>query len=186
MEPLRNFPPLTDDVSISPATRARQTSPKVMNRAARAALFVFVFLMTAVLGPSVGEAKMRRETLTLVTTKGERVIDIEVAETTEEKARGLMFRTSLPDDQGMLFPYSPPQEITMWMKNTYIPLDMVFIRADGVVHRIEVRTEPLSEKVIASNGNVAAVLELAGGAAERLGLAPGDKIVHGHFKTGKR
>lgn len=129
---------------------------------------------------------MRRETLTLVTAAGERQIDIEVAETSEEKAKGLMFRTSLPDTQGMLFPYTPPQEITMWMKNTYIPLDMVFIRADGIVHRIEARTEPFSEKTIASNGNVAAVLELAGGAAQRLGLKPGDKVVHGHFKTGKR
>ena len=124
---------------------------------------------------------MRRESLTLVTAAGEKKIEIEVARTSDEQARGLMFRTSLPDTSGMLFPYSPPRELTMWMKNTYIPLDMVFIRADGVVHRIEVRTEPLSETVISSGGPMAAVLELAGGAAERLGLKPGDRIVYPHF-----
>lgn len=119
---------------------------------------------------------MRHDTLTLVTAGGEKKIDIEVASTTEEQMRGLMFRTTLPDNSGMLFPYAPPRELTMWMKNTYIPLDMVFIRSDGVVHRIEVRTEPLSETVISSGGPMAAVLELAGGAAERLGLKAGDRV----------
>jgi uncharacterized protein len=146
-------------------------------------LLALLLLMAA--APSA-EAKMRRETLTLVTAAGERKIDIEVAETMEEKALGLMFRTTLADTAGMLFPYGSPQELTMWMRNTYIPLDMVFIRADGVVHRIEVRTTPLSEKVIASEGNVTAVLELAGGASERLGLKPGDRVLHSHFKTAKR
>ena len=121
---------------------------------------------------------MRHETLTLVTASGERKIDIEVARSMDEQARGLMFRTALPDTSGMLFPYDPPRELTMWMKNTYIPLDMVFIRADGVIHRIEVRTEPLSEAVISSGGPMAAVLELAGGAAERLGLKPGDRAIY--------
>jgi uncharacterized protein len=127
------------------------------------------------------EAQMQRETLTLVTAKGERKIDIEVARTPDEQAKGLMFRTELADTKGMLFPYSPPRELTMWMRNTYIPLDMVFIRADGVVHRIEVRTEPLSETVISSGAAAAAVLELAGGAAERLGLKAGDRVHHPHF-----
>ena len=72
----------------------------------------------------------------------------------------------------MLFPYKEPRELTMWMHNTYIPLDMVFIRPDGVVHRIEMRAEPMSERMISSEGPVAAVLELAGGAAERLGSRP--------------
>ena len=128
---------------------------------------------------------MRRETLTLETASGPKVINIEVADTAEEKARGLMFRTALPDTSGMLFPYPQPQELSMWMKNTYIPLDMVFIKSDGTVHRIEVRTEPLSERVIGSKGDVTAVLELAGGAAERLGLKAGDKVVHPHFAQKK-
>lgn len=121
---------------------------------------------------------MRREPVTLVTSQGERVIDAEIAVTDNQKARGLMFRTSLPDNEGMLFAYDTPQEITMWMRNTYIPLDMVFIRADGIVHRVEARTEPLSERIISSNGHVTAVLELAGGAADRLGLKPGDTVRH--------
>ena len=122
-----------------------------------------------------------RETLTLVTISGEQTITIEVAQTMDQKAKGLMFRRSLDDRAGMLFPYGQPQEITMWMKNTYIALDMVFIRADGTVHRIEVMTEPFSEATIASSGPVSAVLELNGGAAARLGLTAGDKVRHRVF-----
>ena len=127
------------------------------------------------------EARMRQDSLVLVTASGERKIAIEIAETPDEKALGLMYRTSVPELTGMLFPYGKPQEITMWMRNTYVSLDMVFIRADGVVHRIEANTEPLSERVIASNGDVTAVLELAAGAAARLGLGPGDKVRHAAF-----
>ena len=125
---------------------------------------------------------LRREKLTLQTAQGAHVIDTEVTESVEEKALGLMYRTSLPEKSGMLFMYDAPQEITMWMKNTYISLDMVFIRADGVVHRIEARTEPFSEAIIPSRGDVVAVLELVAGAAERLGLKPGDRVVHPAFK----
>ena len=73
----------------------------------------------------------------------------------------------------------------MWMRNTYIPLDMVFIRPDGVIHRIEARTEPMSERIINSRGPVSAVLELAGGAAERLGIKAGDRVRHPLFGAGK-
>jgi len=125
---------------------------------------------------------MRRETLKLLTALGTHVIDVEIADTLEEKSQGLMFRTRLDDKSGMLFFYKSPQEITMWMRNTYIPLDMVFIRANGTVHRIEARTEPLSEDIIASRGDVTACLELAGGAAERLGLKPGDRVEHRYFQ----
>ena len=107
------------------------------------------------------------------------------AETSEERSLGLMFRNSLPENRGMLFPYGKPKELTMWMRNTYIPLDMVFIRADGVVHRIEARTEPLNDRYINSNGDVLAVLELAGGVAEKIGLQPGDRVRHPLFKGGR-
>lgn len=148
-----------------------------------AALFLFALAMMASIGVGPLEAKMREDRLTLVTKSGEVVIEIEVAQTDQERALGLMYRTALADKKGMLFPYPHPDELTMWMRNTYIPLDMVFIRADGVVHRIERRTEPLSDRVISSNGPVTAVLELAGGAAERLGLEPGDLIRYPHFKA---
>jgi uncharacterized membrane protein (UPF0127 family) len=91
----------------------------------------------------------------------------------------------MPERTGMLFPYERAEEITMWMRNTYIPLDMVFIRKDGVIHRIEEMTQPLSEEIVASKGNVTAVLELNGGAARRLGIKPGDQVVHPAFKPSK-
>jgi hypothetical protein len=149
--------------------------------ARRAALFCVSGMLLMAMWTTWAAAQMKREPVILVTARGEVTIDTEIAETSEQKTLGLMFRTSLADTQGMLFPYGAPQEITMWMKNTFISLDMVFIRADGVVHRIAARTEPLSERVIASNGPVAAVLELAGGAAERLGLKVGDRVRHRHF-----
>ena len=142
----------------------------------RAALLFAAAALCAVLAGPL-DAKMRVDRLWLVTGAGSEVpIDIEVAEAPKEKELGLMFRTELPDNQGMLFAYNPPRELTMWMHNTYIPLDMVFIRPDGVVHRIETRAEPLSDRVISSDGPVAAVLELAGGAAQRLGLKAGDRV----------
>jgi uncharacterized protein len=136
------------------------------------------FMLAA--APNV-DAKMRRETLALITGASEHIIQVEVTSTPEEKAMGLMFRTSLADDAGMLFSYTPPQEATMWMRNTYISLDMIFIRADGIVHRIEAGTEPFSERVIASRGPVSAVLELKAGSAARLGLKPGDRVRHALF-----
>lgn len=126
---------------------------------------------------------MRIDVLKLITASGTHSFQIEVAETAAEKARGLMFRRTLADDAGMLFPYAPPQEATMWMRNTYISLDMVFIRQDGAVHRVESGTEPFSEDVIASNGDVAAVLELKAGTAQRIGLKAGDKVIHKLFGT---
>jgi uncharacterized protein len=147
-----------------------------------AALFVFFLVIATVFMPHVSNAQMKRDTLILVTAAGDRKIDIEVARSVDEQAKGLMFRTSLADTSGMLFPYTPPRELTMWMKNTYIALDMVFIRPDGIVHRIEARTEPLSETIVSSGGPMAAVLELSGGAAERLGLKAGDRVIYPHFK----
>jgi uncharacterized membrane protein (UPF0127 family) len=126
---------------------------------------------------------MRRENMTLHTARGPQVINVEITETVEEKAKGLMFRSKLADNEGMLFAYDRPQEITMWMRNTLIPLDMVFVRPNGVVHRIEAWTRPMSEAIIASQGDVAACLELAGGAAERIGLRPGDRIEHPIFSS---
>ncbi|MFN0219259.1 MAG: DUF192 domain-containing protein [Hyphomicrobium sp.] len=128
-------------------------------------------------------ARMRVERLTVAPASGAepRVFTVEIAGSEQEKAVGLMFRTRLSDSEGMLFNYGRARVITMWMRNTYIPLDMLFIRADGVVHRIEARTEPFSDRIISSGEPVAAVLEIAGGAAERLGLNPGDRVLHPAF-----
>jgi hypothetical protein len=145
-----------------------------------------VALAGLLLAPLSTEAKMREERLWLISGGKEHPIAVEIADTPEQKALGLMFRTSLADDRGMLFPHKPPQEAAMWMRNTYISLDMVFIRGDGVVHRIEARTEPMSERIISSEGPVAAVLELAAGAAQRYGLKPGDRVRHPLFEAGAR
>lgn len=95
---------------------------------------------------------------------------VEVARTPEEQQHGLMGRTSLPPDGGMLFPFEPPKIATFWMKNTLIPLDMIFIRADGTIDRIAENTVPESLAPVASGGEVKAVLELAGGTAATLGI----------------
>ncbi|MGE0768444.1 MAG: DUF192 domain-containing protein [Hyphomicrobiaceae bacterium] len=146
-----------------------------------AALFLFAHLALAFTGAVSLRAEMRTDVIKLITASGTHTFHIEVAETPAEKARGLMFRRTLADDAGMLFPYAPPQEATMWMRNTYISLDMVFIRQDGIVHRVEAHTEPFSEKVIASNGDVAAVLELKAGMARQIQLKAGDKVIHKLF-----
>ena len=96
--------------------------------------------------------------------------NVEVARTSEEQARGLMFRTSLPADGGMIFPFPRPRIASFWMKNTLIPLDMIFIRSDGSIDRIAENTIPESLDPVVSGGEVAAVLELAGGTAAKLGL----------------
>jgi hypothetical protein len=176
--------------SIDTSVGAMQLT--LSSRAASAALLSFVVAacagMTVMLGflTFPASAQLKREQLTLLTARGEIPIEVELAETAEQKQQGLMFRRSLPERSGMLFLYEGSGEITMWMKNTYIPLDMVFIRADGVVHRIEAMTTPFSEEVISSKGTVAAVLELSGGAAERFGLRPGDKVLHRYFGMARR
>jgi uncharacterized membrane protein (UPF0127 family) len=117
-------------------------------------------------------------TLVLKTGSGEHSFNVEVATTNQERAIGLMFRRSLPADAGMLFLYDRAQPAAMWMKNTLIPLDMVFITADGKVHRIEQNTEPFSTELISSEGPVVGVLELNGGAAAKIGLKRGDLVVY--------
>jgi uncharacterized protein len=116
--------------------------------------------------------------LVFKTETGEHSFDIEVMTTNGERAKGLMFRRSLPAKSGMLFVYDRPQAATMWMKNTYIPLDMVFIAEGGAVHRIEANTEPFSTALISSEGDIIAVLELNAGEAARIGLKRGDRAIY--------
>jgi uncharacterized membrane protein (UPF0127 family) len=124
-------------------------------------------------------------TLVLKTETGDHNFNVEVATTREEQALGLMFRRSLPENAGMLFIYQQPQPAVMWMKNTFIPLDMVFIAPDGRVLRIEINTEPFSTAMIPSEGAVSAVLELNAGQADKIGLKRGDKVVYPGLATGQ-
>lgn len=104
------------------------------------------------------------------------VFNVEVARTDAEQDRGLMFRASLPADGGMLFPFQKPRIGSFWMKNTLIPLDMIFIRADGSIDRLAENTIPESLEPVVSGGEVSAVLELAGGTAARLGIDESAKV----------
>ncbi|MBR1220294.1 DUF192 domain-containing protein [Bradyrhizobium sp. U87765 SZCCT0131] len=122
-----------------------------------------------------------RENLEIVTQSGVQVFSVEVMRTDEERARGLMFRQSLPDGQGMLFDFNPEQPVSMWMKNTLIPLDMIFIQSDGRILRIAENTQVQSEKIISSSGPVRGVLEVIAGTAKKLKIRPGDKVAHPLF-----
>ncbi len=119
--------------------------------------------------------------LEIVTKNGVHVFAVEMATTEEEKQTGLMYRKELPDGKGMLFDFSPEQQISMWMKNTFISLDMIFIRADGRILRIAENTEPQSTKIISSGGLAKGVLEVIAGTAQKYGIAPGDRVAHPLF-----
>ena len=106
------------------------------------------------------------------------VFKVWLADTPQRQAQGLMFVRSLPDLRGMLFAYPQPKAISMWMKNTYIPLDMVFINTDGHIQQIVEQTTPHSLDIIRSKDPALAVLEIAGGEAKRLGLHAGQRVVH--------
>jgi uncharacterized membrane protein (UPF0127 family) len=118
--------------------------------------------------------------LIIHSASGEHRFTVEVAGTPEQQERGLMFRTSLAGDRGMIFPYDPPQEASFWMKNTLIPLDMVFIGADGRVVRVAANATPMSLDPIPSGAPVSGVLELRGGRAAELGIRKGDLVTWTH------
>jgi uncharacterized membrane protein (UPF0127 family) len=147
----------------------------------RAWLFV-VASFVALCAVSVGDARAANvQPLEIVTKNGVHVFSVEMATTEQEKETGLMYRKELADGKGMLFDFSPEQEVSMWMKNTYISLDMIFIKADGRILRIAENTEPLSTKIIPSNGPVKGVLEVIAGTAQKYGIKPGDRVGHPLF-----
>lgn len=115
------------------------------------------------------------------TSSGSHSFTVELAESQAQRARGLMHRREMAPDHGMLFDFGADDEVTMWMQNTYISLDMVFLTKDGRVHRIERNTTPLSTKTISSKGPVRSVLELNAGTADRIGLKRGDTVRHTMF-----
>jgi uncharacterized protein len=121
------------------------------------------------------------QTLEIATKSGVQIFSVEMATTEDEKQKGLMYRRELADGKGMLFDFSPEQQISMWMKNTYISLDMIFIRADGRVLRIAENTEPESTAIISSGGLARGVLEVPAGTARKYGIAPGDRVSHPLF-----
>lgn len=144
-----------------------------MGRAALAALFVFSSL---IVGPALGDALFKHRNLKIETSSGPVTFDVEVADTEPKREQGLMFRKKLAANQGMIFLFDEEREIAMWMKNTYISLDMVFIGSDWRIVHIAADTEPLSTDIISSERPSLRVLEIGGGEAQRLGLKVGDAV----------
>jgi uncharacterized membrane protein (UPF0127 family) len=137
----------------------------------RILLFCLLFLVGGT------AAAQQRVSLAIETAAGIRhEFQVEIADTPESKAQGLMFRRELAADHGMLFIFERPQRISMWMKNTPLPLDMLFIDADGVIVDLHARTVPFSLDTIASRRRALYVLEVNGGTADRLGIAVGDRV----------
>ncbi len=158
---------------------------RVTLRAVSAA--VFAMLLFSGLADSrleAGElASFERGELVIETAGGaQHDFVIELALTRRQQAQGLMYRRELGPRAGMLFVYRPAQEVSMWMKNTLIPLDMLFIESDGRIAKIVERTVPLSLASIASDQPVRGVLELNAGTARRLGIQPGDRVLHPDFE----
>ena len=155
-----------------------------MQRLTRRESFVLFFL-GALFAPFMLSAKglttFDRTTLHLLSKLGKFEFKVELAVTERQLSQGLMYRRHLPSNAGMLFDYKMPKTITMWMKNTFIPLDMIFISSDGRVIQIVERTIPFSESVITSKKRARAVLEVNSGTASKLGLSIGDKIKHRIF-----
>ncbi len=153
--------------------RNRSDWPRLRGRLAALLAMTFLTLCTLA-GTAVRAAEFKP--LEIVTKSGVQVFSVELATTEQEKETGLMYRKELADGKGMLFDFSPEQEVSMWMKNTYISLDMIFIRADGRILRIAENTEPFSTRIIPSNGLARAVLEVPAGTAEKYGIRPGDRV----------
>ena len=142
--------------------------------------FLFLVALSAASWALAQEVSFSESTLEIETSDGERHhFDVELAVTAQQRALGLMFRKDLASDAGMLFIYPRPQVITMWMQNTPLPLDMIFIGQDNRIAKIVERTIPYSTNTISSGQTAKAVLEVNGGTADRLGLQVGDQIVSG-------
>ena len=149
--------------------------------------FLVAVLALALLVPGLSVAQPKTSfttgALTIETAGGVRKFSIELAENDEQRALGLMHRSAMPADHGMLFDFKRDEVVAMWMRNTRIPLDMLFVARDGRIVNIAKRTVPFSEQSIFSDGPVRAVLELNGGTADKLQIKPGDKIVHPVFNN---
>jgi len=147
----------------------------------RALAMAFAFLALCVFASS-GSRADGFDSLTIATASGVHAFQVEIAANEAARENGLMRRRFMPADRGMLFEFDREAPVSFWMKNTYIPLDMIFIARDGSVTRVAADAEPLSEAIIPSGGPCVAVLELNGGTAARIGLKVGDKVRHPFFK----
>jgi hypothetical protein len=153
---------------------------------ALAAAFLSIGAVPAVAGADNDAQQLdrafSRSTLQIATPDAKlHKIDVWIADNETRRARGLMFVENMADDAGMLFIYPQSQEISMWMKNTHLSLDMLFVSANGRVHSIVANTKPMSLDTISSNGTVRAVIELKAGSAARMNIRPGAQVIHPAF-----
>lgn len=156
-----------------------------MIRSLRILLCLLVLSVCVPMGGAWAQVAFPKAALKVEAVDGTRhAFTVEVATTPEQLAQGLMHRAKMAADAGMLFDFGSPRPVSMWMKNTLIPLDMLFIGADGKVVGLAQRTVPHSQTLIDSPGPVKAVLELNGGTASRLGIKVGDRVVHPIFNGG--
>ena len=151
-----------------------------------APLALSLFLLVSLAAPAVqaqsGLVTFERDELTIETAAGERhSFDVEMALEPAQQAQGLMYRREMAERAGMLFVVRPARVLSMWMKNTFIPLDMLFIDADGRITKVVERTVPMSLTSISSDRPVNGVLELNAGTASRLTIGPGDRVLHPAF-----
>ncbi len=158
---------------------------KMANLLGAVATFALIAVLPACSGGTAAasastEARNSTIAVSVKSANGVHIFQVETAKTEEQQQRGLMYRTDIPRDGGMLFapypPSGPPREASFWMKNTPSPLDIIFIRADGSIAHIAENTTPFSEAPIPSGEPVAAVLELRGGRAAELGIADDDVV----------
>ena len=152
---------------------------------ARRLLIVLALLANAMSGAGRAQAQdYATATVTIVSASGPHAFTVELAETPAQMEQGLMFRSELAPDAGMLFDFKTPTVATMWMRNTLIPLDMLFVGGDGRIVNIHERAIPQSDAIISAAAPVRVVIEVNGGTAARLGIKPGDRVTGSIFGSG--
>ncbi|MEP1229595.1 MAG: DUF192 domain-containing protein, partial [Litorimonas sp.] len=147
-------------------------------------------LFVAISTPAVGQTNREDvvdfgtpQTLVIKSTDGEHQFTVEEAKTVDQQARGMMFREQMAPDTGMIFEFAEPKVATIWMKNTALALDILFVRSNGKILKIEHSHQPYTLRSASSEAVVAAVVELRGGRSKELGIRPGDVIEHSFFKN---
>ncbi len=150
-----------------------------MWRVACSAILLIGALAGCTSGPfgAMAPASLAKAPLTIRTVSGDRAFIVEIARSAEEQQRGMMFRETMASNAGMIFPMDPPRMASFWMKNTLIPLDMIFVRSDGTIARIAPETVPQSLEPVSSGEPIAAVLEIAGGESAKQGIGEGDQVI---------
>jgi uncharacterized membrane protein (UPF0127 family) len=133
-------------------------------------------VLPGLIAPALADQRLPVETITVDTAKGSRSFHVEIAADDATQERGLMYRREMPRDAGMLFQFPRPEFVVFWMKDTYLPLDMLFVSADGTISSIAANAVPMSEAKIPSHGRVEAVIEINAGLAKSLDIEPGDRV----------